>query len=375
MQTDLLITGVTGLIGQHVLYELLSQRLNNQFSGKIHVLARDQEHLTATARVRKLLEGPYLPVFLRDTETQALMSHINVIEGDLRSANHLKRLARQFAGQAPLHIIHSAASTNLFAGKESEQDVILNNYLGTRHLLESFAPVTRKFSFISTAFSCGVRAGLIGNEFASDPHQTYRNPYEQYKARSELWIRQYCDAQGIVPQMLRPSVVCGRLMDTPLYYTSKFDVFYGFGYFFYKLADSAQQHTRITLNKKTGLNILPVDYVAKAIVRASQTDIRELNIVSSTSVPHREYVPRILEAVGFNNYSLVEEQPRDLNLTEKVYYKTAGSVFTPYVVGPDFKYDTSQLQQLMHDEDEPAVLDNFPALIGFAVQSGFVAAQ
>ena len=371
MQTDLLITGVTGLIGQHVLFEVLGQRLSKRFSGQIHVLVRAQGQESASARIQKLLDGPFLPEYLRDTDARRLMSYIHVIEGDLTSANKLKKIASQFNINEPLQIIHAAASTNLFSSRGSEQDVILNNYLGTKHLLEAFTPVTRKFSFISTAFSCGIRAGLIGNEYPNDPHQAYRNPYEQYKAKTEQWIKEYCEEQDIIAQMLRPSVVCGRLIDTPLYYTSKFDVFYGLGHFFYRLAQSAQQHTRIFVNKQSGLNILPVDYVAKAIVKVSQTDIRELNIANSASVPHTQYIPRVLEAVGYQNYTLVEEQPRDLNLTEKAYYKTAGSVFTPYMNAPGHEYDTAKLQQLMTDADEPAVLDNFPGLMDFAVQSGF----
>ena len=49
---------------------------------------------------------------------------------------------------------------------------------------------------------------------------------------------------GIEWQILRPGIVSGRLMDSPLYFTSKFDVFYGWAKFFYNLSRIEQLYYR-----------------------------------------------------------------------------------------------------------------------------------
>ena len=54
----------------------------------------------------------------------------------------------------------------------------------------------------------------------------------------------------------------------PFYETPKFDVFYAWAIFLDKYAKKAKEKFRIWIDKESGLNIVPVDFVAKAILLA-----------------------------------------------------------------------------------------------------------
>ena len=366
---NVFLTGATGLIGRHILYELLNLYAQGIILGGIHLLLRNTRLQCARERVDCIIEHPFIPEYLRHFDRRYLLSFIHPLEGDLTSPGLAKSLGQ--LKNDGLYVIHSAASTNLFPTIQAEREVYENNYVGTLNFLKSIGNKARKFVYVSTVFSVGKQGGLIGDEFLAFPRQTFRNPYEKYKAVVEEKIADYCTVEGLDWQILRPGVVCGRLMDGPLYYTSKFDVFYGWGKFFYKYKANNKDGIRIFVNKDSGVSILPVDYVAKAIVRAFLYNIKELNIVHPFCIPHTVYLSEILKQIGFDNYQFTDKAPSDKTKMEDAYYRTAGKAMTPYFLSPNHHYDTAMLGKIMEGIKDPMVTANIGNLLSFAITHGF----
>src|SRR5690606_1483088 len=134
-----------------------------------------------------------------------------------------------------------------------------------------------KFIFISSAFSIGHYEGVItdqyiqfdagGNPVLSEKIQN-RNTYERSKIKTEYELIQYCRQHGKAWQIIRPSSICGRMLDEPLYYTPAFNVFYLIGKFLLACSLSnilrAGEKIRIESNPAGSMNIVPVDYAAKS---------------------------------------------------------------------------------------------------------------
>lgn len=373
MRQNVLITGGTGFIGQHLLFELLPYYLLGEWRGEIYLLVRRKAGRDAARYVKYLLHGEWGPAALQSFTPEQTMRHIRIVEGDLRDRDLKDKLRGHIDLLTPLQVFHSGGSVNLYTSKSAEQEVEEHNWQGTQNIVYALQGYACKFMMISTAFSCGIRQGTVKDSFALLPEaEHYRNPYEQAKRRMEKWLLAYGEAHAIEMQIARPSVVIGRLLERPLYFTSKFDVIYGWGKFIWAMKRrGADAPIRIAVNSHSALNLIPVDYAAKAFVRFSRTAKRELNVVHSRSVPHLSYLSEIVRQVEYRGCEWVEAIPAELRPLEKMYYRSAGNVFTPYVIHPHTEYDTAGLRELMADVPEPVIEPALQELIAFAVAREF----
>jgi thioester reductase-like protein len=371
---NILLTGATGVVGQHILFELLHQMEQEGSAGAIWLVVRSSAEKAGETRIRELLTHPYAPQYIRNYPLETLMNRIGVIDGDLTSPKIRKALA-SFTKEEEFDVIHCAASTNIGSSEKDEQEVKFANYHSTLNLLKAVAPFARKFIFISTAFSCGRQKGLISEDFLSLRNVSYRNPYERFKAECEKEVVKFCEENGILWQISRPSIVCGRLLDAPLYYTQKFDVFYGFTKFFYKLMETPFGKTSLRLManiNEAGSNVVPVDYVAKAIVAAiPRDDIKQLNIALSKAIPLKISLPRMIEINGYTNYTIVDRMPEKMNLLEAAYYAELGQISGPYINDELYNYDVTTLRTLLKHIPEPDYETNAAAVLNYAVQRKF----
>jgi nucleoside-diphosphate-sugar epimerase len=370
--STILVTGTTGLIGRHVLFELLRNSLEGRLDARIALLVRPRCGVGPRERIVSLLNPPSLPEYLAGVNIDDVLSRITVIEGDLRTESLCDKFERSIPKSGKLHVVAAAASTNLLPTERARRDVYENNFLGTLNLLRALSGYRKKVTFLSTAFSTGNRAGLIPNELLDGPEYPFRTPYEEYKRITEMFLRKEIEGNKGELQILRPSVVCGRLLDAPLHFTSKFDVFYGWGKIFYrKLKADEQKLVRIWVNRESGLNIVAADYVAKAIIRAMETDIPELNIAHSQCVSHTAYLSAILGEIGFDRYEFLDREPVDRSRLEEMYYATVGKAFSPYITSPPHEFDVRLLRSLLSDVDEPDILAGMQGLIRFAIDRDF----
>ena len=371
---DYFITGSTGLVGSHVLFELLQKIHAEELNSKIYLLVRKSKSENSVDRIRKVLFNDEAPNFVKNLPLEELLKRVVCIESDLNNPELGAML--EDLNIKELKVVHIAASTNLMQGPKAEQDIYENNYKGTLNLVDSLKSVNvSRFSFISTAYSCGIQDELdvIENNYLDYSNNGYRNPYEGHKNKIERILSKDCAKRGIDLQILRPAVVSGRLIDAPLYKTTKFDVFYGWAKFFYgrkeKIGDS---NFRVAINKLGTLNVVPVDYVAKVITKAiHMSDIKQLNIVNQAAPSHVDFWGRILEEIGIPNFEFTETVPDDMSVWETLYYKSVGRVFNPYLCGKNLLFDARILKEKFVELQFNDVLQNTGEMIQFAISKKF----
>lgn len=370
----IIITGVTGIIGRESLIELLLEENNSpgRFS-KIICLARKSRQYAAGERISNLIEKICLENDFNIDYVKGLIDVIDTSEDKDLSFEALVNYLNSIQVNN-LHVIHLASTTNLSPLYQTEREIYKDSYLPSIKLLQATLPWVKKYSFMSTAFSCGHQDGMIPNSYEFLTIDKHRNYYERYKRMAELEVTRICELNQVKSQILRSCIVSGRLQRKPYYYTPKFNVFYAWTGFFASIRKNniSCDGIRIEVNPNSGVNILPADYVAKACVRAAlYSENKELNLVHSKSIPNAYLLTSMLKSVGVENFEVVDRKPGNKTLAEKMYYKTAGSQFSPYLNTTAHEYDTTVLRSLMHDVPEPDVYAAFPKLLEFAVERDF----
>lgn len=369
-----ILTGSTGILGSHILYELMLAIHNNGYAGKIILLIRSKKDASCQQRLDELFNSDIIPDYLKDIDLQRICrDHVTLIDFDLRNVVHSE--LTKYMDYEKYTLIHCAASVNLGTNAYAFEEIRHNNYLGTLNLIHALHNNLHKVSYVSTAFSLSDKSGKIDETNQNRHEDDFRNHYEKFKVQTEQEIMQICEAYGLQWQIFRPSIICGRLVDYPHHVIPKFLVFYLFGAFFYRAKQAyGDQHIRIQMNATSGLNLVPVDYAAKAIVRALDTNIKELNLVSKKSVPNLFTVPEMLRLVGWSNYEFRDEMPTDPNPVEKLYYRTVGAQLGNYLSTPetpDTQFNIDVLNKLMHDIGEPRVAAHFTDLCNYAIDRQF----
>jgi thioester reductase-like protein len=247
-----LLTGATGLLGQYLLHDLLLQGY------PVAVLVRDSRKVQAAERIAQITAcgserlGQKLPA-------------PTVVNGDFGLDDlGLTAVDRNWLGQNCQAVIHSAA--NLTLRKTSAGEPWRTNVEGTKSLLAICQDIgISEWHQVSTAFVCGKRTGLIAEEGSRDT-AGFHNHYEESKHQSEHLIR---SALGDRATIYRPSVIVG---DSRTGNTSSFNGLYKFLELGVRLGaiHSAGGESglplRLPLSGDEGWNLVPVDWVARAIV-------------------------------------------------------------------------------------------------------------
>lgn len=348
-QMKIILTGATGVLGSHIMYDVLEHFIHTNIQGTLFLITRKKGNVAAKERITELLSSHYTPNILSAKGTTALLKYITIIDADLAQLE--KTVLEQFKGA---YFIHSAGYVNLSTDEDQKEKIFHENASLTKNLFTTFSPYIKKFIYISTAFSSGVRKGLIANDFHNLEFKLdHRNAYENAKFHSEEFVIQQCTQLQLPYQILRPSVIGGKMLGVEnRYFISKYMVFYLMAKFFHFTAQRkvAQENVRFTISENTGLNIIPVDYVSKVIVATFQrTDITQLNIVHNESFNLVKGLQLIMKEVGYTNFSIL---PNALdfdykNTIEKLYYESIGKHLKPYLTSAANEYDTTLLNSIL----------------------------
>lgn len=340
-QINVILTGTTGTLGSQILYELLLQD-NIKY---IFLPVREKNGKSASERIQKILNNHATPIFI--TENKNLISKkIKVLD----MIDFFKPETFLFKEETNF-FIHSAGSVNLSTDK-SQRDIIFTGvYEFTKDIFNTFSSYITKFTYISTAFSIGNIGGLIDNDYHSTKKPKYRNFYEEAKHTTEKFLLKKGKENNVTVQILRPSVLGGNIFKNAPYFISNYMVYYLLGKFFYK-SPLADNPIRLAVNFKTGLNIIPVDYVAKIIANVYQKKIVQLNIVHSKSTNIVRGMGRILKTVDYNNFTFSDTSSKEIflkdkNRLENIYYKTIGLHLNRYLTSEPYEYDTSLLESII----------------------------
>lgn len=340
-KVNVILTGVTGTLGSQVIYELLRQ----ENIKAIFLPIREKNGKSAIQRIQKILESPAAPEFVLKNRN-AILEKVKV----LNMATFFK--PETFLSKSETtFFIHSAGTVNL-STDESQREHIFSGVLDfTKEIFNTFSAFITKFTYISTAFSIGNIGGLIDNNYHDTKKPQYRNFYEEAKHATEKFLLQKGKEDNVAIQILRPSVLGGNIFEKSTYFISNYMVYYLLGKFFYK-SPLSESSIRIAANFQTGLNIIPVDYVAKVIANVYQKQIEQLNIVHSKCTNIVTGMGRIIKTVGFNNFTFLNSSSGGLllegkNRLEEMYYKTIGLHLNQYLISEPYEYDTALLESII----------------------------
>lgn len=366
------LTGATGLLGSNILFELLKGYEGSPGSLTIWVLGRAGKHHSLRERIRQLLanDGAH---YLNRSDTAPFLECIQTIDCHLGQPNLgiSEDSFRKMKKEPPHLFIHAAAALDF-----RDQATVLAllqkiNVEGTQQALNlAEALGTPGFAMISTAYVCGIRSGVVSPDFMPED-QLFRNPYERSKLDGERLVRR-AQREGRFRRVyfFRPTTICGRLIEPPVGYTPKFDVFYAWLAFFLRLKArqlgrmdyeaSAKIDIRVALKPGSGLNIIPVDYAAKALVEISlqQPASNAFHLASPYLTDNYEDLPALLKFINVHLPPFVEAMPPVLNDLEHLYYhKSVGKIYDPYISKsvPGFSLDSLRQNLPNGFPDCPAV--------------------
>jgi nucleoside-diphosphate-sugar epimerase len=367
----IILSGGTGVLGSEIIYEVLSYFIENSIDGKLFLVVRSNNKLSATERIDKLLTYSFAPKTIIDIGLKRLKSYIEVLE--LTGSENIGLLSSKLEDA---YFIHAAGFVNLSTDADQYDSIYSQNKQLTESLLTLLGPVIKKFIYISTAYCSGIRSGLIANDFQNLTFEPqFRNAYERAKFESEKFVINYCISNQLKYQILRPSVIGGRLMAKDNnFYVLKYMGFYLLGKFFhfYSKSKNRNENVRIPINFGTGLNIIPVDYVAKVVLKTLfRDDILQLNIAHQKSYDIAEGIKIIMDTSGYPNFSLVAQNEfvAYQNFTEKLYFEKIGKHLSPYLNAPDNEYDVQVLNAILPIPalDPPT----FKSMIAYGVENNF----
>ncbi|MFI7677686.1 SDR family oxidoreductase [Actinophytocola sp. NPDC049390] len=266
-----LVTGATGLIGRHFVAEILAR----PDTERVWVLVRErsQDKLAEVA-----LDWP-------------AADKVRNLIGDVRA----ERLGIGDEQVAELtgtidHLVHLAALYDIAA----DDDVsIAANVDGTRHVLDLAAALdVGCLHHVSSVAVAGDYRGRFTEEMF-DAGQRLVTPYHRTKFESERLVRTQTDVPW---RVYRPAIVVGNSV------TGEMDKIDGPYYFFPALQRLAALPTVPVVFPDIGdTNIVPVDYVAKAmahLVTAPGMDGRAFHLVNPSPQSAREVYDVFARAAG-----------------------------------------------------------------------------
>ena len=230
------VTGGTGFIGRHLIDLLLERK------GTIYVLVRS----SSKAKFKALSER-----WGKDAK------RVVPITGDLsRPLLGVSKANREKLAGKVTHVFHLGAVYNLAADAESQETA---NVDGTRHAVKFAEAISAKnFHHVSSIAAAGLYSGVFREDMFEEA-QGLSHPYFRTKHESERIVREEC---GIPWRVYRPGIVVGHSK------TGEIDKIDGPYYFFktiQKMRNLLPQWVP-TLGLEGGrINIVPVDYVAKAL--------------------------------------------------------------------------------------------------------------
>jgi thioester reductase-like protein len=352
----LLLTGATGMVGREVLRRA----------------AADTHYRSILCLVRPGREGDArsrLEALMRDSGIDP--ARVVAIDGDVTDAG-----LGVDAGALDdvTDVIHCAATVSFDLPLDEARRI---NVDGTAHVLEvcRSLPALRRLDAVSTCYVAGRREGLI-LESDLEHDAGFHNTYEQTKYEAELLLR---DAMADLPIAVhRPSIVVG---DSRTGRTGAWKVLY------WPLKVIARGWLPvIPYDPQSRLDIVPVDFVADAVLTLSQDPDAIGGTFHLAAGPGRdtttgEMFPRVFRMLDrrppvrvppvlFRNVirPLLMLAPNDrLRRTLR-----AGLVYRPYLE-LRLQFDTSAADASLEPAGVrcPAVLDYIDTIVAAALESDF----
>lgn len=284
------VTGASGTIG----YSLVKELLKTPDVDQVGVLLRSVNDKI------ELLKSQYpnLMIYFGDIKREDLGL----------STNDIKQV---FSYD---EIFHSAATTDLSSKAGSE--INETNVRGTINVL-NYVKNSRLYH-ISSAYACGLCSGMVQEDWLKKP-ESFRNPYEDSKWRTEAIIRKAID-EGLDGVILRTGVVTHSDLH------SKHSI-YGYADVLDRL--SSGPYTQVVGSPKSTLNLIPLENVIQ-IIKCIRADPD--HIIYNITASQNTSLVAILRGIGAGlNRKFEFVDPEKLNDSEKKLARLTSS-FHPYVL-------------------------------------------
>ncbi len=258
---NIFISGATGFLGWDLVKNLVKDG-----DSRLYLLVRGSSEENARDRVKKLIGKSYGTNGIKEVSER-----LEVIKGDVTekslgiSSKKIKELQKKIDT-----IYHCAALCEFEIPLGRIRKI---NVTGTQNMLE-FAMKCRQdgsfnsFHHVSTVAIMG-KSGGVFYENELDKNQRFNNTYEQSKFEAEKLVNRYRE-KGLSVSVYRPSIITG---DSTTGEVSNFQMLYQPLHII-----SLEIFNKIPANKEMDYNLVPVDYVARAI-----------SLISSVSDNNKNY--------------------------------------------------------------------------------------
>ncbi|MDX7988466.1 NAD-dependent epimerase/dehydratase family protein [Xenorhabdus sp. 12] len=281
---NILLTGVTGVVGGRLLFEILTTTDAN-----VYCLIREADEQHALSRIKTILS-----VYDQEKQCESDIHRIIPVLGDV-SEKYLgmaNTLYHDLTGKID-SVIHCAANVKLLS---SYAKIAPTNVQGTHNIIEfclsGGAPLlyTSSFSIIGSRL---FQQGFVMHETDLDVGQKFDGMgYELTKFEAEQAIHS-AGEQGLKWVIVRPGNVWGDSHSGcyPLYQTRVKGVYYD--------VIKSLVETGLTYDSPEDFEITPVDYVAKASLFAisyiQKFDRKTLHLVNQTTINFNQFVACLRE--------------------------------------------------------------------------------
>ena len=118
LQMKIILTGATGVLGSHIMYDVLEHFIHTNIQGTLFLITRKKGNVAAKERITELLSSHYTPKFLSDKGTTTLLKYITIIDSDLTKLENTA--LEQLKGA---YFIHSAGYVNLSTDEDQKEKI------------------------------------------------------------------------------------------------------------------------------------------------------------------------------------------------------------------------------------------------------------
>lgn len=302
----LLLTGASGFLAG----ELLPRLLKTYPDHLLYVLLRAESEPQLQERLNQILDW--------NSITEADRARCIALRGDVEAADLGLGERYDLVASRTKEIFHSAANTSFHQKLEQARQINYNGTVNVVALARRAAELNgfRRLHHVSTAYVCGNRSGLI-LERELECGQDFSNTYEQSKYESEIFLREQMSSLPIT--VYRPSIIVG---DSRTGRTQHFYVIYEPMRWVYQ-----GQMSFLPCKPETRLDIVPVDYVADALLAIGGRDdsagkTYHLTAGLERSLNLRDIVEQCMAAM--NSYNIARGR-KELPSPEIITPETANS--------------------------------------------------
>jgi len=247
------LTGGTGAVGSAIVPLLLAEP-----DTEVRLLLRADSDAALAQRLEDLMG------FWGLTDFHDKRVRIKAYRGDAALPNFSLHDA-QYAELVSecTHVIHCAGTVRMNLSIEDARRSAVGSAQETVNFARELATAgrLRKFEYVSTVGVAGKRPGALPEIWMDEP-RAFHNTYEQAKAEAEEIVRSAIAREGLPVTVHRPSMVIGDSRDGRIIH---FQIFYF-------ICEFLSGRKTLGLYPDFGevrLDVIPVDWVAEAIVASS----------------------------------------------------------------------------------------------------------